>query len=96
MVSYLVRDAYGLEENFDIVDEDFMVAFTLEDYDTQETKMDTRYVKYYALYSNMTNGNRTMTEVPLHYCTEEDFERFYPVESRSAGLLNKYKHKPAM
>ena len=74
--------------------EDFMIAFTLEDYNTLETKSDTRYVKFFAEYSNNTNGQRERFEVGLHPCTEKDYERFYPVETRSKSLLESYKEEP--
>ena len=42
--------------------------------------MNTDYVKFYAMYSDMKDGIRDTTEVPLHKCTEEDYSRFHPVE----------------
>ena len=71
--SYKERDAFDTEEKFNFYTQEFKIAFSLEDYNTQETKMDTNYVKFYALYSNMTNGVREMTEVPLHQCNDVDY-----------------------
>ena len=88
--NYTEREVYGPEDLFKLVDEEFMIAFSLDDYNTQETKMDTNYVKYFVMYSNLTAGVRQNTEIPLHTCTEEDYARFYPVESRSAKTLNAF------
>ena len=88
--TYLERDVYDEHFEFDIQDEDLMVAFTLEDYNTLITKNDTRYVKFFVQYSNMTNGDRAMHEIGLHPCNDNDWPRFYPVETRSSGLLNRY------
>ena len=74
-----------------MIEEEFMVAFTLEDYHTLETKMDTRYVKFFAEYSQMINGVRERKEIGLHPCTEEEYARFYPVERNTAPLVEKYK-----
>ena len=78
--SYFEPDAVDVDYMFNMIDEDFMIAFSLEDYNTGETKMNTDYVKFYAMYSDMKDGVRETTEVPLHKCTEEDYSRFYPVE----------------
>ena len=94
--SYFEPDAVDVDYMFNMIDEDFMIAFSLEDYNTGETKMNTDYVKFYAMYSDMKDGKRGTTEVPLHKCTEEDYSRFYPVEQRSSSLLNKYKTKDNM
>ena len=78
--SYFEPDAVEVDYMFNMIDEDFMIAFSLEDYNTGETKMNTDYVKFYAMYSDMKDGVRDTTEVPLHKCTEEDYSRFHPVE----------------
>lgn len=88
--TYLERDVFDETFEFDIQREDLMVAFTLEDYNTLVTKSDTRYVKFFVQYSNMTNGDRQMHEIGLHPCTEEDYAKFYPVETRSSSLLDRY------
>lgn len=92
--TYLERDVYGPEDSFDMLAEEFMVAFTLEDYNTQQTKTDTRYVKFFAEYSNMTSGERDRLEISLHPCTDEEYARFYPVERRSSSVLNSFRTNP--
>ena len=85
--TYMDREVFSPEDLFNVVDEEFMVAFSLENYNTQDSRMDTNYIKFFVQFSNMTDGKRETTEVPLHDCTDEDYARFYPVESRSAEQL---------
>ena len=92
--TYFEKEVYTIEDKFNMVDEEFMVAFSLEDYNTGEAKTDPNYVKMYALYSDMVEGKRKSYEIPLHPCDDSDWELFYPVEANSEGLLKKFKTDP--
>ena len=60
-----------------------MMAFTMQSYFTQENLSDTRYIKWYAHYSIVTNGVYYNKELQIYPCREEDYAKFYPIDERS-------------
>ena len=54
-------------------------AFSIVNYFSKELKDDSRYVKLQARLLKKVNREFTETILPLHRCTEEDFEQFYPL-----------------
>ena len=70
----------ALDDTFSIPESDFMLAFTLEDWLTG-VKDDPRYIQWIVHEYRMTEeGDHEFKYYPTHKCTDEEFERFYPVE----------------
>ena len=55
----------------------------MQSYFTQENLSDTRYIKWYAHYSIVTNGVYYNKELQIYPCREEDYAKFYPIDERS-------------
>ena len=64
--------------------EDFMMAFAVVDFVTNEVKDDPSYVKWFAEYIHSKNNNKTYSEVGMRICTEEDFKKFHPHDINTA------------
>ena len=79
MNTYVETDYFTSDDVFVTAEENFRVAVTLEDCWTSEFKNDPRYVKWFARYSTFENGKTINHEIPMNPCTEEDYEKFYPV-----------------
>ena len=89
MFTFLEKDAFADDDTFDTKERKFMMAFSLTDYWTEEFKNDPRYIKWFARYIRVKdNINEETREIPMHVCTDEDYEKFYPVDVRSAGRLS--------
>lgn len=89
-------DAFGPDYIYETATGDFMLAVAVEDYLTGEIKHDPRFVKWFAEHIDSVNGVSTSTEVPMHICTEEDYERFYTPDHKSADWLERTKKKGGM
>ena len=82
---------------FDISEENFIMAFAIEDYTTSQPRIDPRFVKWNARYIVYTDNEITEEKlVTLVPCTEIDFARFNPVEIRSQDSVKKYKEEGGM
>lgn len=76
------------------MEEKFNLAFTLEDYFTNELKNDSKYIKWFARMSTAENGEGLDFEVPFKPCTQEDFDSFFPPNKGALGPLEKIKSDP--
>ena len=72
-----------IDESFDITNSDFMMAFTLQQWDGGY-KDDPRYIQWTMQVTDVIDGDEKKIFYPLHKCTDEEFERFYAIEKRSA------------
>ena len=90
----MVLDAFTAEDIFDTHERNFRMAFALADYFTEEMKNDPRYVKWFARYCIFKNNEAECREIPMHLCKDEDYEKFFPVEERSAEKLNTMRTTP--
>ena len=71
------------------------LAFALEDFFTQQSKLDTKFIKFYATYKQVKDGEIAEEfEIPLHTCTDEDYAEFYPVDEKSEDKLNLLRTVP--
>ena len=64
-------------------DINYRLAFTVESFDDKKIRHDPKYIKYIARIWNEVDGVQTFTNVPLHECTQDDFDEFYPIEPNS-------------
>ena len=83
----LEKNHFTDAELFNIHDENWRIAFTLEDYLTSKMKMDPRYVKFYVRTVGKKDGVPTQRAIPFHRCTNDDLAEFDPVEQTSNDLL---------
>ena len=68
------------------------MAFALEEYTTKETKGDPRFVKWIATYIEYEDNKAVETRSEfLHPCTDEEFLKFNPPDSRSVSRAKFYK-----
>ena len=61
-------------------DQDFQLALTIVNFATGEVKNDPKFVKWYGEFIDLSNGNKTLSEIPMHECTEKDFAKFHEPE----------------
>ena len=65
------------DNSFRLDDSSFMFAFGIDTYGGS-TKNDERYLKWIARYKIVTDEGETIERyVPVHNCTEEDFDKLY-------------------
>ena len=72
---------------FNIRDEKWRIAFSLEDYLTSKLKADERYIKFFVRATGKKDGVPTQRSLPFHRCTDADLGGFLPVEPTSVELL---------
>lgn len=65
------------DEVFHSDEDNFMIAFAIEDFVTYDSKTDPRYLKWQTVYLEVKDGV-TITErkIDTYPCTEKDFKRF--------------------
>ena len=63
--------------------DDFMMAFFAENYQTGEAISDPKYVKWVARHIQLKDGVTTKTFHPMHVCNSEDFDKFKPASSKA-------------
>ena len=76
---------------YKIDQDEFMMAFTAENYDTGAPITDPRYVKWVTAYWERIDGDWEITRwYPMHKCTDADFSRFKkPENDLVAAKVNK-------
>ena len=90
----LFREEFSDKEIFDINAEGFRLAFTVENYNTNENKVDPRYLKWFVQHTYVIDGVSTAREIPYHKCTAEDMAQFHPGSEQSADLLQRLVTDP--
>lgn len=94
ITAVLFRDEFDDEEIFDTRKEDFRLAFTVEDYFTNENRLDERYVKWFVKHTTIIDGKSEAREIPAYRCSDTDYAQFHPIDESAEGLLNKLKLDP--
>ena len=72
------------------------MALVLEDILKGEILNDPRYVKWYAVFINSVAGKTTSKPIPMHTCTEKDFEKFYEPSEIYAKRFQHFRTSGAM
>ena len=75
---YIDEEGLPSDTIFDLTSDEFMVAVNVEHWQTGP-KNDSNYIQWVGSYNVQTENSYEEKYVPLHVCTDEDFERFYPV-----------------
>ena len=57
----------------------FRFAISFEDYRTEESKFDPRYVQWLFRLHNAKDEVKGEKLLKYHPCTDEDFKEFYPI-----------------
>mmetsp|Transcript_24914 Transcript_24914/g.31087 ORF Transcript_24914/g.31087 Transcript_24914/m.31087 type:complete len:171 (+) Transcript_24914:2-514(+) len=86
--TYMRKDTFDHESKHSFKDGKFMMAFSFEDYFSNKSLIDTRYVKWFAYYLVSQGGVWDSRELPIYPCTDEDFAKFYPIDDRSETRFN--------
>ena len=81
--TYTLPSVFTKDDVYETTKQNFRVAVALEGYLTNEFKNDPRFVKWFAMAQIFEDGKSTKREVPMNPCTEEDYEKFFPVDERS-------------
>ena len=84
----LEKNFYTDTDKFNVQEEKWRIAFSLEDYLTSKLKADPRYIKFFVRATGKKDGVATQRAVPFHKCTEADLGEFLPVEPTSVALLD--------
>ena len=83
----LEKDYYSSADLFNIQDEKWRIAFSIEDYLTSKLSIDERYIKFFVRATGRKDGVDTARTLPFHKCTDADLGEFLPVEKTSVELL---------
>ena len=73
-----------------------MMAFAVTNFITGEVINDPKYVKWFAQYVIQVDGKFSYKEIPMHVCTDEEFDRFSPPRKSSQGLVDWYREEKAL
>lgn len=68
-----------------------MMAFALERSTTNEKLEDPRFVKWTAEHWSSENSIMTKHVIPMHHCTEKDFEKFHEPIEHSVNRFRQFK-----
>lgn len=82
---YTENDLYNTREN------NFRLAFSLENYIDGKVRLDPKYVKPFLRIFNEKNGVEDHKEILSYPCTDADLDKFYPVAKYSEYILSKYR-----
>lgn len=82
-----------LEETVTLKEINFRMAFTLENYLTQETTNDPRYIRWIVRMYGRNNGEWYEDILPFHKCTEEDFKEFSKIDQLSIAAFREMLNK---
>ena len=83
-------NAFGPEERFSTGIDGFQIAIAADHF-SEGVRKDPRYLQFIARLYLDTRGTVTSKYFRMYPCTEEDFEKFYPVEKRSKSMLDNYR-----
>ena len=81
-----MKEFFTENEQFNMQEEKFRVAFSLEDYSTAKLKADPRYIKFFVRTVGKKDGVPTQKAVPFHRCSEGDMSEFLAPEPGSVDL----------
>ena len=75
---------------YKIDQDEFMMAFSAENYETNEPLTDPRYVKWVTAYWERVGGKLLTRFYPMHKCSDAEFSRFSkPENDLTATKVNK-------
>ena len=83
-------NAFGPEQTFSTGVDGFQIAIAADHF-TQGVRKDPRYLQFIARLYFDNEGSISSKYFKMHPCTEEDFEKFYPIERRSASIFESFK-----
>ena len=89
--TYQRKDAFANDDRLLLGNDGFRLAFAVENYFTQKSLQDPRYVKWFATLVIASDGEQKEYELQTNLCRDEDFEKFYPIEERSSFRLNRMR-----
>ena len=70
------------------------MAFAIQGQDDRELKYDPRYVRLFIeLKTRHSDGTTDNKLIPYHYCKEEDFAKFYPLQAPDEESFNEINEK---
>ena len=95
MSQFYKENFYESGEGIDLNERNVRLAFTVEPvFGTKIMKNDPSYVKFLVRLSGKREGKDFQRILPHYKCTDEDYNKFYPVENNSKILLESLKSDP--
>ena len=86
VTSFISEDALSAEDIFELSENDFMFAFTLQDGVSHEAKMDKKYIKWQAAFYNFLDGKLDKWHmVDVYPCTDTDYAKFFEPGKQTKG-----------
>ena len=88
VISVIRPNEIDSDQKYSTIENNFAVAFGIENYFSNESLDDSKYIKWVASYVRYENGESMgRTELLTYQCTDEDFSQFYPVDPGSEARL---------
>ena len=81
-----MEEAFDFTEQYDMSQDVFMIAVAVENY-LEGPKSDPRFVKWVASYQISTKDKFEVVNYPMHRCTDEEYDGFYPPDDRSSAKI---------
>ena len=76
----ITKEHFGQDDKVNLSENNIQFAFSVEGYSDQESKIDSRYVKYLVRTFGYRGGEKFEEVLSYHKCDEKDYEKFYPVK----------------
>ena len=96
IITNIEKDAFREGDNLDTTEDDFMMAFALEDF-FRGSLNDPRYIRWNARYVVAhSDGSFTTNYIPLHPCTESDLSNLKSMDKRTSDKLKKMREKDGL
>ena len=87
IITNIQEDAFREGETLDTTEDDFMMAFGLEDF-FRGSLSDPRYIRWTARHILAhSDGTFTTNYIPLHVCTESDLSKLKSMDKRTGDKL---------
>ena len=70
-----------MEKPLDFRDSSTKIAFAYQSYATKDFMDDPRFVNWHVRLYGGKNGEDFEQEIPYHFCTDKDYDEFYPIRN---------------
>ena len=95
-ISKFESDIFGDDHHFELDPRsNFQVAFGIEN-TISGFKSDPKFIKFVVKVAKQIEGVYTSKYYPMHACSEDDYSKFFPIESSKQIKLDKMRDQSAL
>ena len=78
---YYEEQETSIDNQLNLNDRNFRIAFSFEEKKAKKLKNDPRYVRWIFRIKGFKGDKEYEKILPYHECTDEDYAEFYPIKS---------------